>query len=132
MNDNIDMRHFIAKEFDKTRIPGTNVKPAGFMTLFQGAGENDVLLMTGDKDQEFNRTFLLTFSAEKIYILDREKPEDNLTEYEFVYQDKLLKKNCQEVAEGDVLIKKLVREFKERNKQFFIYKYKRGEKGGQI
>ncbi|MFC1478194.1 hypothetical protein ACFL57_01885 [Candidatus Margulisiibacteriota bacterium] len=132
MTDNVDMRQFIAKEFDKTRIPGTNVKPAGFMTLFQGAGENDVLLMTGDSDQEANRTFLLTFSAEKIYIIDRGKPEDSMTEYEFIYQDKLLRKNNQEVAEGDILIKKLVREFKERNKQFFIYKYKRGEKGGPI
>jgi hypothetical protein len=89
-------------------------------------GSDEVLFLVGLTDQNQGRLFLYSTTIEALTIIDQIKGEQKNT-YQYTYATNTATKNNQPLAGADRIVKKMTREFHERNRKVDVYKGKRPE-----
>ena len=82
-------------------------------------------VIVGLDDKENQRESLYTITKDQIIIVDNAKNEESSTTYTFNLETKEVKKNNQAIGNGENLLKRLSREFMERNEKTEIFELKR-------
>jgi hypothetical protein len=120
ISESVDITRLMSQAFNGTVAGASPTKIDE--NRMDSLANDDVILMIGQEDQLKGREFYFAFSKKMTVVMDKKKG-GLLNKLHFDNQSKEIRKNGQPIqTNGEILLKKLTREFRERNKNIYTYK----------